>query len=53
MFICLFIQDSGRPHVTGGKLKETTDEARAFAIGNKSLASLFVHTPAGKTVSSS
>ncbi|KAG0578552.1 hypothetical protein M758_4G028600 [Ceratodon purpureus] len=41
-------QDSGRPHVTGGKLKETTDEARAFAIGNKSLASLFVHTPAGE-----
>lgn len=36
--------------MTGGKLKETTDEARAFAVGNKSLASLFVHTPAGKTV---
>lgn len=35
--------------MTGGKLKETTDEARVFAIGNKSLASLFVHTPAGKT----
>ncbi len=32
----------------GGKLRETNDEARTFAIGNKSLASLFVHTPAGK-----
>jgi hypothetical protein len=36
--------------VTGGKLKETTDEARVFAVGNKALASLFVHTPAGKSV---
>ena len=33
-----------------GKLKETTEEARAFAIGNKPLASLFVHTPAGKSL---
>lgn len=41
-------QDNGRPHVTEGKLKETTEEARAFAIGNKGLASLFVHTPAGE-----
>lgn len=30
------------------KLKETTEDARDFAIGNKSLASLFVHTPAGR-----
>jgi hypothetical protein len=35
--------------VSEAKLKETTEEARAFAIGNTSLASLFVHTPAGKT----
>lgn len=43
------LQDGWRQHVTGGKLKDTTDEARTFAIGNKSLASLFVHTPAGYT----
>ncbi|KAG0628922.1 hypothetical protein M758_1G062800 [Ceratodon purpureus] len=41
-------QDNGRQHVSEGKLKETTEEARAFAIGNTSLASLFVHTPAGE-----
>ncbi|KAL8143465.1 hypothetical protein V2J09_016497 [Rumex salicifolius] len=37
-----------RQHVTGGKLRETTEEAKAFAMGNKALAALFVHTPAGE-----
>ncbi|KAI5063542.1 hypothetical protein GOP47_0022089 [Adiantum capillus-veneris] len=41
-------QETWRQHVTGGKLRETTEEARNFAIGNKSLAALFVHTPAGE-----
>ncbi|XP_024370737.1 kinesin-like protein KIN-14A isoform X3 [Physcomitrium patens] len=41
-------QDSSRQHVSERKLKETSEDARAFAIGNKSLASLFVHTPAGE-----
>jgi len=34
--------------VTGGKLREIQDEAKSFAIGNKPLAALFVHTPAGE-----
>lgn len=37
-----------RQHVTGGKLREITEEAKAFAMGNKALAALFVHTPAGE-----
>lgn len=41
-------QETWRQHVTGGKLRETTEEARNFAIGNKALAALFVHTPAGE-----
>ncbi|KAK9096692.1 hypothetical protein Sjap_022189 [Stephania japonica] len=41
-------QDSWKQHVTGGKLREITEEAKSFAIGNKSLAALFVHTPAGE-----
>ncbi|CAH8280901.1 unnamed protein product [Arabidopsis lyrata] len=41
-------QDTGRQQVTGGKLREIQDEAKSFAIGNKPLASLFVHTPAGE-----
>lgn len=41
-------QETWRQHVTGGKLRETTEEARNFAIGNKPLAALFVHTPAGE-----
>ncbi|XP_009131160.1 kinesin-like protein KIN-14A isoform X1 [Brassica rapa] len=41
-------QDSGRQQVTGVKLREMQDEAKSFAIGNKSLAVLFVHTPAGE-----
>ncbi|KAJ3695857.1 hypothetical protein LUZ60_001234 [Juncus effusus] len=41
-------QETWRQHVTGGKLRELTEEAKAFAIGNKSLAALFVHTPAGE-----
>ncbi|GAB2232119.1 hypothetical protein Drorol1_Dr00011142 [Drosera rotundifolia] len=41
-------EDTWRQHVTGGKLREITEEAKSFAIGNKSLAALFVHTPAGE-----
>lgn len=41
-------QETWRQHVTGGKLREITEEAKAYAIGNKSLAALFVHTPAGE-----
>ncbi|RAL45742.1 hypothetical protein DM860_009606 [Cuscuta australis] len=37
-----------RQHVTGGKLLEITEEAKSFAVGNKALAALFVHTPAGE-----
>lgn len=41
-------QETWRQHVTGGKLREITEEAKAFSIGNKALAALFVHTPAGE-----
>ncbi|XP_031397257.1 kinesin-like protein KIN-14B isoform X2 [Punica granatum] len=41
-------QETWRQHVTGGKLREITEEAKSFAVGNKSLAALFVHTPAGE-----
>ncbi|XP_054808592.1 kinesin-like protein KIN-14B isoform X2 [Prosopis cineraria] len=41
-------QDIWRQQVTGGKLREITEEAKSFAIGNKGLAALFVHTPAGE-----
>ncbi|KAL2246658.1 kinesin-like protein KIN-14B [Sesamum indicum] len=41
-------QDTWRQHVTGGKLREITEEAKTFAVGNKALAALFVHTPAGE-----
>ncbi|XP_027345620.1 kinesin-like protein KIN-14B isoform X1 [Abrus precatorius] len=41
-------QDIWRQQVTGGKLREITEEAKSFAIGNKALAALFVHTPAGE-----
>ncbi|PIN16985.1 Kinesin (KAR3 subfamily) [Handroanthus impetiginosus] len=41
-------QDTWRQHVTGGKLREITEEAKSFAMGNKALAALFVHTPAGE-----
>ncbi|KAB1201915.1 Kinesin-like protein KCA1 [Morella rubra] len=41
-------QDSWRQQVTGGKLREIQEEAKSFAIGNKPLAALFVHTPAGE-----
>ncbi|KAG6521379.1 hypothetical protein ZIOFF_018495 [Zingiber officinale] len=34
--------------VHGFKLREITEEAKAFAIGNEALAALFVHTPAGE-----
>ncbi|XP_031287638.1 kinesin-like protein KIN-14B isoform X1 [Pistacia vera] len=41
-------QDTWRQQVTGGKLREIQEEAKSFAIGNKALAALFVHTPAGE-----
>ncbi|MED6131823.1 Kinesin-like protein KIN-14B [Stylosanthes scabra] len=41
-------EDIWRQQVTGGKLREITEEAKSFAIGNKALAALFVHTPAGE-----
>ncbi|KAK4430521.1 Kinesin-like protein KIN-14B [Sesamum alatum] len=41
-------QDTWKQHVTGGKLREITEEAKIFAVGNKALAALFVHTPAGE-----
>lgn len=41
-------QESWRQHVTGAKLREITEDAKAFATGNKNLAALFVHTPAGE-----
>ncbi|KNA06256.1 hypothetical protein SOVF_182410 [Spinacia oleracea] len=41
-------EETWRQHVTGGKLREITEEAKTFAVGNKSLAALFVHTPAGE-----
>ncbi|PWA79783.1 kinesin like protein for actin based chloroplast movement 2 [Artemisia annua] len=41
-------QESWRQHVTGAKLREITDDAKAFATGNRALAALFVHTPAGE-----
>lgn len=41
-------QETWRQHVTGGKLREITEEAKTFAVGNKALAALFVHTPAGE-----
>ncbi|KAK8686850.1 hypothetical protein V6N13_085687, partial [Hibiscus sabdariffa] len=42
-------QDTPRQQqVTGGKLREVQEEAKSFAVGNKALAALFVHTPAGE-----
>ncbi|KAL0917119.1 hypothetical protein M5K25_012166 [Dendrobium thyrsiflorum] len=41
-------EETWRQHVTGGKLREITEEAKVFAVGNKALAALFVHTPAGE-----
>ncbi|KAL8532412.1 hypothetical protein ACS0TY_008855 [Phlomoides rotata] len=41
-------QDAWRQHITGAKLREITEEAKSFSIGNKALAALFVHTPAGE-----
>ncbi|KAG4121582.1 hypothetical protein ERO13_D11G217000v2 [Gossypium hirsutum] len=44
-----FDQDTLRQQqVTGGKLREIQEEAKSFAVGNKALAALFVHTPAGE-----
>ncbi|KAI5669764.1 hypothetical protein M9H77_19617 [Catharanthus roseus] len=41
-------QETWRQHVTGGKLREITEDAKSFAVGNRALAGLFVHTPAGE-----
>ncbi|CAA0821026.1 Kinesin-like protein KCA1 [Striga hermonthica] len=41
-------QDTWSKLITGGKLREITEDAKSFAIGNKALAALFVHTPAGE-----
>ncbi|KOM26536.1 hypothetical protein LR48_Vigan284s002200 [Vigna angularis] len=41
-------EETWRQQVTGGKLREISEEAKSFAIGNKALAALFVHTPAGE-----
>lgn len=41
-------QDTTRQQVTAGKLREINEEAKIFAVGNKALAALFVHTPAGE-----
>ncbi|XP_022977546.1 kinesin-like protein KIN-14A [Cucurbita maxima] len=41
-------QDSPRLQVTAGKLREINEDAKSFAVGNKALAALFVHTPAGE-----
>nr|KYP66331.1 Geminivirus Rep-interacting motor protein [Cajanus cajan] len=41
-------EETWRQQVTGGKLREISGEAKTFAIGNKALAALFVHTPAGE-----
>lgn len=46
--VIIIEQETWRQHVTGGKLREITEEAKAFSIGNKALAALFVHTPAGE-----
>ncbi|KAG6594903.1 Kinesin-like protein KIN-14A, partial [Cucurbita argyrosperma subsp. sororia] len=40
--------DSPRLQVTAGKLREINEDAKSFAVGNKALAALFVHTPAGE-----
>ncbi|EFJ11401.1 hypothetical protein SELMODRAFT_447004 [Selaginella moellendorffii] len=41
-------QETWKQHLTGAKLREMNEEARNYAIGNKKLAALFVHTPAGE-----
>ncbi|XP_068636720.1 kinesin-like protein KIN-14L isoform X3 [Aristolochia californica] len=41
-------EETWKQHVTGGKLREVTEEAKSFSVGNKALAALFVHTPAGE-----
>ncbi|XP_016201049.1 kinesin-like protein KIN-14B isoform X3 [Arachis ipaensis] len=41
-------EDTWRQQVTAVKLREITEEAKGFAVGNKPLAALFVHTPAGE-----
>ncbi|KAI3995489.1 hypothetical protein MKX01_007291 [Papaver californicum] len=41
-------QETWRQHVTGGKLREITEEAKSFTIGNKGILALFVHTPASE-----
>ncbi|KAG6385738.1 hypothetical protein SASPL_154616 [Salvia splendens] len=47
--ILVFLKlETWRQHITGGKLREITEEAKIYSIGNKALAALFVHTPAGE-----
>ncbi|XP_042017628.1 kinesin-like protein KIN-14B [Salvia splendens] len=41
-------QEAWRQHITGAKLREITEEAKNYSTGNKALAALFVHTPAGE-----
>ncbi|GJX56854.1 valine--tRNA ligase, chloroplastic/mitochondrial 2 isoform X1 [Tanacetum coccineum] len=41
------LQESRIHHVTCANLREITDDAKAFATGNRALAALFVHTPVG------
>lgn len=43
-----YFQEVWKQQVTGAKLRETSEEARSYAMGNKSLAALFVHSPAGE-----
>ncbi|GJY33755.1 kinesin-like protein KIN-14B [Tanacetum coccineum] len=41
-------QESLGHHVTSAKVREITDDAKAFTTGNRALAALFVHTLAGE-----
>ncbi|XP_024538534.1 kinesin-like protein KIN-14L [Selaginella moellendorffii] len=41
-------QETWKQHITGAKLREMTEDARQYAVSNKMLAALFVHTPAGE-----
>ncbi|KAL8127516.1 hypothetical protein AgCh_014432 [Apium graveolens] len=42
------IKETWRHHMTGGKLREITEEGKNYAIGNRDLAALVVHTPTGE-----
>ncbi|XP_017252657.1 kinesin-like protein KIN-14B isoform X2 [Daucus carota subsp. sativus] len=41
-------QEMWKHHMTGGKLREITEEGKNYAIGNRDLAALVVHTPTGE-----